>query len=212
MAFLCAVHLCRNGLFLGVGEPRVIHHSPPRKYGLGASKVAICAPLRELRFGPAAASVPWRSLLWLSWPCRRHSCLWFPAANAADPCAPGGNPIVCENSKPGTSPQVWDIDGAGDPSIQGFATKMSVDTGTRVDFKVKTNARAYKIDIYRTGWYQGLGARKIATVAPSVALPQTPAGVRLGRRPPSWSTAAAGPSRPAWDVPATAVSGCTSRC
>ena len=30
--------------------------------------------------------------------------------SAADPCAAGGNPIVCENSKPGTDPSVWDID------------------------------------------------------------------------------------------------------
>ncbi|MCB2527424.1 hypothetical protein KQ738_18415, partial [Listeria monocytogenes] len=43
-------------------------------------------------------------------------------ASAADPCGAGSNPIVCENSKPGTDPSVWDISGAGDASIQGFAT------------------------------------------------------------------------------------------
>lgn len=131
--------------------------------------------------------------------------LSVPSATA-DPCAPGGNAVVCENSKPGTSPQVWDIDGAGDPSIQGFATKMSVNAGNRVEFKVKTNARAYTIDVYRTGWYQGLGARKVATVAPTAALPQnqpecawavTTELVDCG----SWAVSAA------WDVPAAAVSG-----
>ena len=34
------------------------------------------------------------------------------------------NDIVRENQKQGTPSYVWDISGAGDPSIQGFATKM----------------------------------------------------------------------------------------
>ena len=71
------------------------------------------------------------------------------AASAADPCAPGGNKIACENSKPGTDPDVWDIDGAGDASIQGFATDISVNVGQRIDFKIDTDASAYTIDIYR---------------------------------------------------------------
>ncbi|WP_020017093.1 DUF4082 domain-containing protein [Promicromonospora sukumoe] len=129
-----------------------------------------------------------------------------PAANAADPCAPGSKPVVCENSKPGTSPEVWDIDRSGDASIQGFATEMSVDTGSRVSFKIDTDARAYTIDIYRTGWYQGLGARKIASISPSATLPQrqpecawdeTTELVDCG----SWGVSAG------WDVPSTAVSG-----
>ncbi|MFD7311186.1 DUF4082 domain-containing protein [Promicromonospora sp. NPDC059942] len=129
-----------------------------------------------------------------------------PAASAADPCAPGSNPVMCENSKPGTSPDVWDIDRSGDASIQGFATEMSVDTGKRVSFKIDTDARAYTIDIYRTGWYQGLGARKIASVTPSATLPQrqpecawdvTTELVDCG----GWGVSAG------WDVPTTAVSG-----
>jgi hypothetical protein len=96
------------------------------------------------------------------------------AATAATPCATGSNPIVCENSKPGTSPTIWDnFDGAGDPTIQGFSTDISANLGATVGFKISTPARAYSITIYRTGWYNGLGARQIATVAPSVALPQS---------------------------------------
>jgi|GEM_PF-2160589 len=42
-------------------------------------------------------------------------------------CNPAAaNPIVCENSKQGNSPSEWDISGAGDSSIQGFATEISV--------------------------------------------------------------------------------------
>ncbi|GHS87577.1 hypothetical protein AGMMS50218_09720 [Actinomycetota bacterium] len=94
------------------------------------------------------------------------------SASAADPCAPGGNPIVCENSKPGAPPSEWDIEGAGDEGIQGFATDISVNVGGTIGFKIDTDARAYTIDIYRTGWYGGDGARKIASVTPSATLPQ----------------------------------------
>ncbi len=97
----------------------------------------------------------------------------IPGPALADPCNPVVNPIVCENSKPGTPASVWDIDGSGDSSIQGFATDISVNVGQRIDFKIKTNAAAYTIEIYRLGWYGGAGARKIADVSPSAKLPQT---------------------------------------
>ncbi|WP_110182152.1 DUF4082 domain-containing protein [Nocardioides solisilvae] len=128
------------------------------------------------------------------------------SAGAADPCGAGGNAIACENSKPGTPPSVWDIDGAGDASIQGFATDMSVNVGQRIDFKVDTDATAYTIDVYRLGWYQGLGARKIASVTPSATLPQRqPACVRDAATElvdcGNWAVSAS------WNVPTTAVSG-----
>ena len=61
------------------------------------------------------------------------------------------------------------------PSIQGFATDISVNRGETVQFKIDTTATAYRLDIYRLGYYGGNGARKVATVQPSAALPQTPA-------------------------------------
>src|SRR5207244_722124 len=47
------------------------------------------------------------------------------------------NPTVVENALTGDSD--WDISGggAGDPTIQGFATNISVNTGETVDFKIK---------------------------------------------------------------------------
>ena len=36
-------------------------------------------------------------------------------------------------------------------------------------FRVRTNATAYRLDVYRMGYYQGLGARKVATVQPQSA-------------------------------------------
>src|SRR3546814_2578850 len=58
-------------------------------------------------------------------------------AEAASPCGPDVNAIECENRNPGTSPDVWDIEGAGDASIQGFATDISVNVGPRIDFKIE---------------------------------------------------------------------------
>jgi len=63
-----------------------------------------------------------------------------------------GNAIVCENQLLGTPESVWDINGDGDASIQGFATKTSVNAGASIDFKINTTAKAYTIKIYRLGW------------------------------------------------------------
>ncbi|SDK96853.1 Ig-like domain-containing protein [Nocardioides sp. YR527] len=128
------------------------------------------------------------------------------AQAAGDPCGPGGNKIACENSKPGSPPSEWDIDGAGADSIQGFATDISVNVGNPIDFKVDTDARAYTITIYRTGWYGGDGARRITSVTPSASLPQTqPNCMRESATEMvdcgNWGISAT------WQVPADAVSG-----
>jgi hypothetical protein len=125
----------------------------------------------------------------------------------AGPCdSPITNPIVCENSKPGNHSSEWDISGVGDPSIQGYATAISVNVGETVSFKIATNAAAYSLDIYRMGFYKGQGARKVATISPSVALPQSqPACVQDAATGltdcGNWAVSAS------WSVPAPAVSG-----
>ena len=80
------------------------------------------------------------------------------------------NPVVLENAI-SVENDSWDVAGAGDPSIQGFATDISVNTGEPVSFKVKTTASSYNIDIYRLGYYGGAGARRITTLTRST--PQT---------------------------------------
>jgi hypothetical protein len=130
-----------------------------------------------------------------------------PAA-AAGPCdAPVTSPIACENSLPGNPGSEWDVNGAGDLTIQGFATDFSVNKGETVHLKVKTDARAYRVDIYRMGYYAGAGARKIATVNPSASLPQNqPACIDESSTTGlidcgNWAESAS------WAVPSTAVSG-----
>ena len=129
-----------------------------------------------------------------------------PAATPVNPCDTPANKIVAENCKPGNPPEEWDINAAGDPAIQGFATDVSVNLGETVSFKIDTHSPAYRLDIYRMGYYGGMGARKVATIQPSVPLPQA--------QPPclidpvtrlldcgNWAVSAA------WNVPADATSG-----
>ena len=98
------------------------------------------------------------------------------------------------------------MSGSGDPSIQGYATQISVNRGSTVHFKVKTDATAYGLDIYRLGYYGGDGARLIASVSPTAILPQaqpaclsdTDTGlIDCG----NWAESAS------WAVPANATSG-----
>jgi hypothetical protein len=88
--------------------------------------------------------------------------------SAQSTCANPANAIVAENCLAGNPPSEWDLSGqitsSGDPSIQGFATDISVNTGQTVNFKIKTDSTNYKIDIYRLGYYGGAGARKIVAL------------------------------------------------
>ena len=89
------------------------------------------------------------------------------------------NRIVEENELPGAPSTEWDVNGWGDPSIQGFGHDISIDLGETIHFRIRTDSTDYRIDIYRMGWYAGLGARLVDTVAPSVPLPQAqPEGLR----------------------------------
>ncbi len=118
------------------------------------------------------------------------------------------NPIVCENQKPGNPSSEWDLPGgtAGDLSIQGFATDISVDQGQTIDFKVDTDASDYRLDIYRLGYYGGNGARFITTVAPSATLPQNQPSCAFDSETNlvdcgNWAVSAS------WTVPPDATSG-----
>ena len=94
-------------------------------------------------------------------------------------CTPNMNPVQCENLQPGTpvanSPMSISYQSVGDPTIQGFATSMSVNLGQTVSFKVSApGVSAWHINIFRMGYYQGLGAREWASnILPSVSLPQS---------------------------------------
>ena len=87
-------------------------------------------------------------------------------------CSQPANAIEAENCLPGTPSSQWYVSGAGDSTIQGFATNMSVNVGQTISFKISTTASAYHIEIYRMGYYQGNGARLITTFTPTASLAQ----------------------------------------
>ena len=119
----------------------------------------------------------------------------------------------------GTPATIWDIptQDAGDLSIQGFATDISVNVGSTINFKIDVNTgtdKTFNISIYRIGYYQGNGARLIADLGPGFTftgiaqspclidpvVPPDPAATGLTDCG-NWTTTAS------WNVPATAVSG-----
>src|SRR5258708_35837626 len=114
-----------------------------------------------------------------------------PAAPAQAACA---NPIVCENQLPGTPQSVWDVSSYS-TTIQGFADPFSVNIGNSINFKIKSSASSYKIDIYRMGYYGGDGARLITSLTPNSSGSQSqPASAPTPLR--AWSTAATGACQP----------------
>ena len=131
-----------------------------------------------------------------------------PAA-AAGPCGPPVvSVIACENTQPGDPPSDWQVSGAGDSTIQGFATAMSVNAGETEYFKISTPAKSYHIDILRIGYYQGNGARKIVSgILPTATLPQTQPACLNDSAPTglidcgNWAVSAS------WTAPSNAVSG-----
>ncbi|MEO9238284.1 MAG: N,N-dimethylformamidase beta subunit family domain-containing protein, partial [Jatrophihabitantaceae bacterium] len=126
------------------------------------------------------------------------------AAAAGSSCGASINPIACENQQPGTPASTWDISGAGDATIQGYSTNISVNAGSPISFKIKTSTQ-YAIDIYRLGYYGGDGASlkqsNLSHVAP-VTQPTCLSDASTGLFDcGNWSVSAT------WTVPSTAVSG-----
>ena len=122
----------------------------------------------------------------------------------APDCVNPPNEIVAENCKTGNPPSEWDVSGAGDSSIQGFATDISVNRGGTIEFKIDTTATAYDIKIYRLGYYGGNGARLVATIPsgshgdrPARMLPLARSRLAAAVSPPAnCSTAGTGPYPP----------------
>jgi N,N-dimethylformamidase beta subunit-like protein/uncharacterized protein DUF4082/fibronectin type III domain protein/Big-like domain-containing protein len=131
----------------------------------------------------------------------------FMGAKASRALAACANPVACENALPGDPLSDWEVQGAGDPTIQGFATSMSVNVGQTESFKISTPSTNYHIDILRLGYYGGDGARIIqAGIKPTAKLPQTqPSCLVQGGTGlidcGNWGVSAS------WTVPTTAVSG-----
>ena len=78
------------------------------------------------------------------------------------------NPIVIENQQPGSGgwqllSTASDVPG----QVKGYASATSVNKGQPITFYVSVNpAQTYSIDVYRIGWYQGIGGRLLQHAGP----------------------------------------------
>jgi hypothetical protein len=105
----------------------------------------------------------------------------------------------------GSPESSWQIFGAGEEDLQGYATQMSVNKGQTINFKIKAANSNFHIDIYRLGYYGGNGARLVANLGgPTGPVTQQACQtfsdtglIDCG----NWSVSAS------WAVPSTAVSG-----
>ena len=148
-----------------------------------------------------------------------------PTARAQRPeCVVPANAIVEENCRTDgvVDRTVWDSQQFGSPyiigSIEGFANKFSVIPGETINFKIKAANPNFQLEIYRIGYYGGMGGRQIFDPAPSIVgdpstqppcarLPNPPNDGGGTQGPASipdcwnWNTSAT------WAVPGNAASG-----
>jgi hypothetical protein len=125
------------------------------------------------------------------------------AAGAGARTRPAANPIQSENNLSGTEPGVW-LEPAVPPTrIEGYASEVSVLPGEQVHFHVSTSeGDRYRLEIYRLGWYGGLGARLLGCL-PGCGGDEP--GHTLGRRTSVFR--AQWPVTDTFSVPTDAVSG-----
>lgn len=90
----------------------------------------------------------------------RATATGFPTASA-ELTISAANPIFLENQKTGT--RNWQITNlAENNEIAGYATATSVNLGGSLPIKVSlTTSGTYQIDVYRLGYYGGMGGRFI---------------------------------------------------
>jgi hypothetical protein len=104
------------------------------------------------------------------------------------------SPVAIENQQPGSG--AWAMWVGGMPAddvnkqIKGYASATSVNKGDSITFYVSVApAQTYTIDIYRMGYYQGVGGRLLQSAGPlqGVQQPLCPADLNTGLIECNWS-------------------------
>ena len=88
------------------------------------------------------------------------------------------NPIQIENAQSGTV--AWRVTKQGIGQIQAYTGEPSINKGGYVHLYVSTTSPSYSIDIYRLGYYYGVGARLVESIPPSAGIFQ---GYYIGNGP-----------------------------
>ena len=77
--------------------------------------------------------------------------------------AAAANVVVIENARPGTFD--WLITSpATNHEIEGYASAPSVNRGGTLELFVSTAEPSYLLEVFRLGWYQGLGGRRLSAI------------------------------------------------
>ncbi len=113
--------------------------------------------------------------------------------------------LVEENRRPGTPPARWVVPPGPSPAgypapIEGYADQVSYVHGDEVRLQVNTAAASFRAEVYRVGYYQGNGARLVATSGDRPgrvqAIPSPADGVNLIEC--SWPTSVGLEVGPGW--------------
>ncbi len=108
------------------------------------------------------------------------------------------SPVVRENAEPGSDGwQFWrhgytEADDATE-QVKAYASATSVDHGEPITFFVTVNPpQSFTIDVYRVGWYGGLGGRLATTIGPldGVRQPECPLDPDTGMIACDWTPSA----------------------
>lgn len=94
-------------------------------------------------------------------------------APPAPPLAPiHANEIVAENAMPGDT---WNLryPALEEHRIKGYARPFSVVANETLEFFVTTTAATFSAEIFRLGWYDGMGARRMTTLGPTTGVEQS---------------------------------------
>jgi hypothetical protein len=80
-------------------------------------------------------------------------------AGASTARAQTGNPVQVENARPGSTG--WQISNptTSPGQIEGYASAPSINRGGQITFYVNTTDPTYTLQVFRLGYYQGLGGR-----------------------------------------------------
>jgi N,N-dimethylformamidase beta subunit-like, C-terminal len=83
----------------------------------------------------------------------------FPPPRRIRDCGRPANPIVAENCRAGTD--AWLLANA-DRRIEGFFDRRSLNRGEEAVLRVRSEDPAFRVEVYRSGYYDDLGGRRVA--------------------------------------------------
>jgi len=107
------------------------------------------------------------------------------------PAKPIETPVRVENRLPGSS-DFQLLRPAYGREVEGYASTTSAGLGETIEIAVNVSrAQRVRWDLYRIGYYQGLGARKVSSGAPLGVVPQPEPSLspKTGLRECAWATA-----------------------